>query len=390
MSPIEMQFAESLVDLFRAEFHSKPRVFQAPGRVNIIGEHTDYNQGFVMPAAIDFRTRVAIAPSASQRILVRSANFEETVELDSRALPTAARGHWSDYVFGVIVTLARGGYSIPGAYLVISSEVPLGSGLSSSAALEVATAISVLALSETEVDPLEVARLCQKAENEFVGARVGIMDQLAACLGREGYAMTIDCRSLDVQYLLLPSTMAMVVCNTMVKHALASGEYNRRREECEEAVAILSRSLSKVRSLRDVTLSELVELRQELTPLLFRRCRHVITENQRVLSAADAIRVHDIRRLGRLLSASHESLRDDYNVSCTELDIAVDIAMQQHGVFGSRMMGGGFGGCIISLVDRDTLPSFPDAFRKLYRERVGLDSEIYVCTASRGASEEAV
>jgi galactokinase len=310
------------------------------------------------------------------------------VDLDLQSLPAKGRGHWSDYVFGVIVTLVRAGCHVPASDLLIFGEVPLGSGLSSSAALEVATAISVLALSETSIDPIEVARLCQKAENEFVGARVGIMDQLAACLGRLGHALMIDCRTLDVNYLLLPSSIAMAVCNTTVKHANASGGYNRRREECEEAVAILSKQLPNITALRDVSPSQLTQCERLLPPLLFQRCRHVVTENKRVHSAADAIHAHDVQRLGRLLSASHESLRDDYAVSCRELDVAVEIAMQQPGVFGSRMMGGGFGGCIISLVDRPKLPCFPDAFRKLYRERLGIDSDVYVCTASGGASEE--
>jgi galactokinase len=383
-----MLLHDSLATQFHAAFHSRPRIFQAPGRVNVIGEHTDYNEGFVLPAAVDFRTRAAIAPNAEPRIRVHSSHFDESVELDLRRLPSTASGHWSDYVFGVIVTLVRAGYTLQGADLLISGDVPLGSGLSSSAAIEVATAMSLLALNHSKVDAITLARLCQKAENQFVGARVGIMDQIASCLGRVGHALLIDCRSLEIKYVSLPSSVALVVCNTTVKHALASGEYNRRHEECEAAVAALSRHLPHIRSLRDVSLSQLVKFEHQLKPVLFQRAHHVITENQRVLSAVDALSVSDIPRLGRLMTASHESLRDDYAVSCKELDVAVQIAMQQPGAFGSRMMGGGFGGSTISLVDRHKLPSFPDAFRKQYRERTGLDCEVYICSASGGASEE--
>jgi galactokinase len=380
--------AESLTSQLQTEFGTRPRVFQAPGRINLIGEHTDYNEGFVMPAAIDFRTRAAIAASAQPRIRVRSEHYAETVEWNLNALPAQARNHWSDYVVGVIVILSRGGYAPHGADLLISGDVPLGAGLSSSASIEVATAISILALLNVTLDPIEIARLCQKAENDFVGARVGVMDQLASCLGRQGQALLIDCRTFKIEYLHLPAAVAMVVSNTMVKHALASGEYNRRREECEEAVAVLSKTLPNIHSLRDISLTDLTALQYALDPILFQRARHVVTENQRVLSAAEAIRAHDLSRLGRLMTASHQSLRDDYAVSCRELDFAVDIALDLPGVFGSRMMGGGFGGCTISLVDRAQLPSFPDAFRKLYRARTGLDSEVYVCTAADGASEE--
>jgi galactokinase len=364
------------------------RVFAAPGRVNLIGEHTDYNDGFVMPAAIGMYARAAVHASAGRSITARSLNAGEIAELDLNSPPAGPRGHWSDYVFGVALMLEREGVRLPGASLLLEGTVPLGSGLSSSAALEVVTAFSLLSTAHRTLEKKEIAKLCRRAENEFVGARVGIMDQLASCLGREGHALLIDCRTLDISNLPIPDGVGIVVCNTMVKHALASGEYNRRRTECEEAVHVISARTTGVTALRDVSAAQLDAVQSVLDPVLFRRARHVITENQRVLDAARALDGNDAAAFGPLLRASHRSLRDDFEVSCRELDVAVEIANSLPGVYGSRMMGGGFGGCTITLAARPQAENVAAALRSGYRQEMGADCEVYICAAVDGASEE--
>lgn len=364
------------------------RTFCAPGRVNLIGEHTDYNGGFAMPAAIGFVTRVRMSPRNDRRVVSRSENFGEAVEFDLAAMPQAPRGNWNDYVLGVAAQLEAAGYELKGADLTIHSTIPAGAGLSSSAALEVSTALAMMARSEIAVDRRELALLCQRAENDFVGVRCGIMDQLTSCLGRKGHALLLDCRTLDVSYVPVPREVRLVVCNSMVKHALTSGEYNRRREQCEEGVRRLAQFLPMIRQLRDVTLVQLDALREELDPLIFRRCRHVIGENLRTVKAADALRNRELKTFGLLMNASHESLRDDYEVSCEELDILVDLAQSQAGVHGSRMTGGGFGGCTISLVDESRVEAFVMRVADGYARRTGIQCETYVFEAAEGAREE--
>ncbi len=284
--------------------------------------------------------------------------------------------------------LQNEGYRLRGADLSIHSDIPAGAGLASSAAVEVATALALLARSGLEMDARDLALLCQRAENEFVGVRSGIMDQMTSCMGRSGHAVLLDCRTLEIEYVPLPEQARIVVCNSMVKHSLASGEYNRRREECERGVEQISQLLPDVRQLRDVTLAQLHQLRPELDPAIFRRCRHVVSENQRTLEAAAALRHRDLDALGRLLIASHESLRDDYEVSCEELDILAETAIDQAGVYGSRMMGGGFGGCTISIVQEADIDSFVRGVAEEYARRTGLRCEIYVCETADGAREE--
>jgi galactokinase len=354
----------------------------------LIGEHTDYNGGFAMPAAIGMATRVAMSPRDDRRISAQAVNFSEMVDFEIGAAGQIPRGHWSDYICGVALVLEAAGYALHGADLLIHSDVPIGAGLSSSAALEIAAALALLAASGREIDRRELALLCQRAENEFVGVRCGIMDQLASCMGRTGHALLLDCRSLDIKYVPIPAHIRLVVCNSMVKHALATGEYNQRREECEQAVKRLSLFLPQVRQLRDVTMAELNRLRTEIDATAFRRCRHVILENQRTIQAADALQNGNLKTFGRLLNASHQSLRDDYEVSCAELDILVELALGQAGVYGSRMTGGGFGGCTISIVDQSCADSFVAQITSDYARRTGIQCETYICQAAGGAREE--
>jgi galactokinase len=363
------------------------RTFRAPGRVNLIGEHTDYNDGFVMPAAIGFSTFVTVSPREGRKLSLVSENFSEDVEFDLDDPTASATGHWSDYPRGVAVTLERAGYRLSGARLRIRGDVPIGSGLSSSAAIEVATCYALLNNSALSLEPVEIAKLCQRAENEFVGMRCGIMDQFISCCGQAGKALMLDCRSLDYKLVPLPQDARLIICNTMVKHALAAGEYNTRRAECEAGVRHFAQSLPNVRALRDVTEADLKRYGNDLSEIIHRRCRHVITENARVPGAAKALEQGNLEAFGRLMNESHRSLRDDYEVSCKELDAMVELAQKVQGVYGARMTGGGFGGCTINLVNAENVGEFKRTVAQGYTEATGLVPEIYVCSAAEGAEE---
>jgi galactokinase len=366
-------------------FGGKPRIYRAPGRVNLIGEHTDYNEGFVMPVAIDFSTFVAIGKRDDALLKIHSDTFKEDASGDLSNPPASGRKHWSDYPVGVAVKLQEAGYEISGANVFVHGEVPLGSGLSSSAAIEVSTGLGLLDISSQEIDRLQLAKACQKAENEFVGARTGVMDQFICCFGKAGSAVMLDCRSLESQALPIPDELKLVVCNTMVKHELASSEYNARRRQCEEGVFILSRHLPHVTSLRDVSVYEVNKFKGELGEVVFKRCLHVTTENDRVQAAADALQRRDLKTFGQLMYKSHESLRHDYEVSCHELDVLVELAAQIEGVFGARMTGGGFGGCTVNLVSESAVDEFTHAIKTGYADATGRDPEVYVCIAADGA-----
>lgn len=386
--------SSALIEAFRSRFATEPTVYRAPGRVNLIGEHTDYNDGYVMPAAINLATTVAIASRSDGQFRVRSLNLGEEVEFPGSMPATAIPSmlpQWARYVAGVARSLADAGVRLGGADMVIAGEVPLGSGLSSSAALEVAIGFALADSVAAELPRATLAQLCQRAENEFVGARCGIMDQFIAANGRAGHALLLDCRSLHSR--LLPLTSAtqgraapsLVICNTMVRHSLASGEYNRRREQCEAAAAHFARFDPAVRSLRDVTSQMLRQWGPTLDAVLLRRCRHVVTENDRVLGAAIALQDGDFHRFGSLMAASHASLRDDFEVSCPELDVLVALAAGTDGVYGSRMTGGGFGGCTINLVHADCVDRFCESVAAGYRRATGLVPDIHVCRAADGA-----
>jgi len=375
----------SLGERFQSLYGVSPRVFRAPGRVNLIGEHTDYNDGFVMPAAIEFYTWVAIAPNKEARLRVYSEQFGETVDLPLNELVGPPRRHWSDYVRGVAGVLQAAGYELRGADLVISGEVPLGAGLSSSAAIEVSTAMALASVSGLELNRLEIAKLCQRAEHEYTGTRCGIMDQFISAFGHAARALMLDCRSLEYSLLPLPADIRMVICNSMVKHQLASGEYNLRRADCETAVSILSRHFPGITALRDVTPEDVERHKAELPEVVYRRARHVVTENQRVLDAAAALTSGDIAQFGRLMYESHFSLRDDYEVSCEELNILVDIASKLEGVFGARMTGGGFGGCTINMVAAGAVEAFQARIIERYQASTGKAPAVYVCSAAEGA-----
>ncbi len=372
---------------FRQRYGTAARVFRAPGRVNLIGEHTDYNDGFVMPAAIELSVWAAIAPREDRKLVVHSENYSESAEIDLDDRDPRPRNQWSDYVQGVAVLLDRAYPSLRGANLLIYGEVSIGSGLSSSAAIEVATGFALLENSGLPVDRVELAKLCRRAENEFVGARVGIMDQFISCCGHAGKALMLDCRSLNYRLLPIPADVSLVICNTMVKHDLASGEYNTRRAECEEGVRLLSRRLPEVQALRDVRLEDLDRFRADLPQTIYRRCRHVVTEDARVLDAAAALEKADLNTFGRLMAESHISLKNDYEVSCPELDLMVELAEQVGGVHGARVTGGGFGGSTINLVDKQSVEAFRRSVANAYEKATGLSPQILVSAAAEGAGE---
>jgi galactokinase len=358
------------------------RLYRAPGRVNLIGEHTDYNDGFVIPAAIDFDCWVAISTSGGNTFTVHSANLDETREFDlARPQP---RHDWSDYIQGVAVMLQESGHPVGGAKMLISSNVPMGGGLSSSAALEVAAGYALLDTQDSSPNLLQLALACQRAENEFVGARCGIMDQFVSCRGKAGHALLLDCRSLQHRLLPIPKDARLVICNTMVKHEISAGEYNVRRSQCEEGVRLLATALPGVTALRDITVKDFEQHQERLSPTLLKRCRHVIAENERVLAAAAALEQGDLGGFGALMLASHRSLRDDYEVSSSELDLMVELAQENEGVYGARMTGGGFGGCTVNLVAAEAVPEFQRRLTAAYCARIGIVPEIYVATPSEG------
>ncbi len=376
---------DRLIGLHQKIFSGNALVFRAPGRVNLIGEHTDYNDGFVMPMAIGFYTWVTAAKREDRTIAAYSEHFNEKISFPLDQLSGPPRKHWSDFVRGVAATLQGAGHALTGANLVIHGEVPLGAGLSSSASFEVALAMALTTLSGTEVSRLELVKLCQAAEHKYVGTRCGIMDQFVAAFGASGHALMLDCRSLEYQMLPIPQNFRVIVCNSMVRHELASGEYNRRRTECEAGVKILQSAFPNIRALRDVTLKDLEEAKSMMPDTIYRRCRHVVTEDQRVLDAANALQTQDLDRFGQLMYQSHASLRDDYEVSCAELDLLVDIASSIRGVDGARMMGGGFGGCTVNLVQSDWVTAFHTDMRKLYAGKVGTVPDLYICEPAQGA-----
>jgi len=363
-------------------------MFSAPGRVNLIGEHTDYNDGYVLPMAIDRETVVAVVARADRRVRVFSLNLNEATEFDLDNPGAPQRGIWLDYVEGVAHILEERGLQLRGADLMLSSDVPAGAGLSSSAALEVATGLALASISDVEIDRISLALACQRAEHDYVGVKCGIMDQFIAALGREGHALLIDCRSLEATPVPFDtSRLAIAICDTRVKHELSSSEYNTRRAECECGVLILKESLPGIRALRDVSIADFERYRDRLPETIRRRCRHVVTENDRTLTASEALRSRNVEEIGRLMNRSHASLRDDYEVSCVELDRMVEIAGNLDGVVGARMTGGGFGGCTVNLVRREALEEFKRVVSSEYAKSTGIDPAIYVSEAGDGAKE---
>jgi galactokinase len=378
--------------MHRDRFHADPAIFAAPGRVNLIGEHTDYAEGFVMPAAIDFATLAGITPRTDGKIVIYSENYGQERAFEASALPSAASKHWSAYPLGVVSILAGKGHTIPGFSLSLWGDIPLGSGLSSSASVEVATALAVLSLIGVSypgpgmTGPV-LARLCQRAENEFVGASCGIMDQFISANGAKDHALLLDCRDLSFKLAPIPANVALVIANTMVKHAVAGGEYTTRRAEVEAACAVIASHRPEVRFLRDATVEDIEKWGHEMTPNSLKRARHVITENLRTVAAADALIKGDLAELGRLMAEAHLSYSRDFEASCVEADAMVSLAQDLPGLTGARLTGGGFGGCTINLVEQSQAPAFAEALGGSYAAEIGIVPKIHICHASGSAHQ---
>lgn len=356
---------------------------QAPGRVNLIGEHTDYNDGFVLPCAINYQMVVAAAKRDDNTIRVIAVDYQNDVDefsLDN-TIEFLPNKMWANYVRGVIHFLQKDNYSFHGMDIAISGNVPQGAGLSSSAALEVAIGQTLKTLYQLPISQKEIALNGQKAENQFVGCNCGIMDQLISACGEENHALLIDCRSLETSAVTMPENMIVMIINTNKKRGLVDSEYNTRRQQCEEAARILN-----VTALRDATLEDLVAKKALMGEVVYRRARHVITENGRTLDAAEALRHGDLTTLSQLMMQSHHSMRDDFEITVKEVDSLVEIVKSVIGDRGGvRMTGGGFGGCVVALVTPDLVDKVVDSVKAQYEAKTGLKETIYVCSASQGA-----
>ena len=376
---------EQALRVHRQRFGQVGAIFAAPARVNLIGEHTDYTGGFVMPMAIDFQTVAVVSGREDGRAVFYSANYDEEVGFEIASQILAPRGSWSDYPAGVLWSLRKEGVAVSGFNMSLVGGVPQGAGLSSSASVEVATAMALLSHARAELPLEKVATLCRRAENEYVGAKSGIMDQFAVSGCVVNRAMLLDCRSLEYELLPLPSRVRVVICNSMVKHAVATGEYGDRSTEVEAGQAVLQRERTGVKLLRDATIEDLEACRDMMSAASFKRCRHIITENARVTKAREALLTDDMDRFGALLVEAHASFRDDFGASCGEIDELVVIAMQQAECFGARITGGGFGGCTVNIVRADAAEKFVAALRRGYAEKTGIEADCFVCTPSDGA-----
>jgi galactokinase len=387
-APVHVDLHSRVVLEFERHFGTPPAIVaRAPGRVNLIGDHTDYNDGFVLPMAIDRAVWIALRPRGDQRVTVHSLDFDEARTFDlADVVDLVERGSgWLEYVRGVAWALGDAGHVLTRGWDgVTAGDVPVGAGLSSSAALELATARAFAAVGDLRWEPTAMALLAQRAENAWVGVNCGIMDQLISAAGATGRALLIDCRSLETRLVPLPDEVAVVVLDTATRRGLVDSAYNERRAQCEKAAAFFG-----VRALRDVDEDTIVSSAPRLDPLTYKRARHVVTENARTVAAAAALASGDVKTVGRLMSASHVSLRDDFEVSRRELDLMVELAEAQDACHGARMTGAGFGGCAVALVDGDAAAEFARDVARRYEAEVGLQPSVYVCAASEGASLEA-
>ncbi len=377
----------SLLSTFRRQFKGAPTTTVcAPGRINLLGGHTDYNEGFVLPIAIDLNVLFAVRPRPDDRVIVHSMNMRQTVRFSLRHLNTHNTARWGLYLQGVAWALQQAGYTLHGLEGVLHSTVPVGSGLSSSAALELALAWAWKVLDDLPISRAELARLAQKAESEFVGVPCGIMDQYVAALGRKAHALCIDCRDLSYSLWPIPRQVRIVACDINVRRALASSEYAVRRRQCEEAVTRLQVALPHIRALRDVSPEVLERHRDLLDDVLYRRARHVVTENARVQQALEALSNGDLETLGRLMNEAHISLRDDYEVSSPELDAMWEAANEVSGCYGARLTGAGFGGNVVALVDKRALSTFLKHVSERYHERTGKQATLRPVQAENGVT----
>lgn len=378
---------EKIVDIFKNRFGSNPLVFRAPGRVNLIGEHTDYNNGFVMPAAINRYAYFALKPNGLGMYRFHAADFSRDFTTPTYKIEPSGT-HWANYLLGVIAQIVNNGHDVPGFDCVFGGDVPIGAGMSSSAAIESGLAYALNKVFGYGYTRLELAQLAQVAEHQYAGVKCGIMDQFASLHGMENHVLQLDCRSLEyIPYELNMENLSIILVNTGVKHSLASSEYNKRRQECQAGVEVLNGYNPEIRSLRDATLNDIAECKDKLTGTVLERCSYVVEENERVVNAGKALSRKDFESFGKLMYQSHYGLRDKYEVSCPELDRLVEITERLDYVIGSRMMGGGFGGCTINLVKNNQIETFIDIVNRLYKTPDGSKPQIITCVIGNGAEQ---
>jgi galactokinase len=378
------QNIEQALQLHLQRFGTAGIAFSAPARVNLIGEHTDYTGGLVLPMAIGFWTNAVVSPRTDTTVSFYSENFGEEAHIELKSFSRLPTRNWSDYPAGVLWSLREEGLDFGGFDMTLEGNVPLGAGLSSSASVEVAAAMALLEQAGTRLPVEKLARICRRAENEYVGAKSGIMDQFVVSGAVADQAMLLDCRSLKFELLPLPSHIRIVICNSMVKHSVSTGEYGNRRDEVESGQAVLRERLG-IGLLRDATLRNLEAVKDDMLSASYARCRHIISENLRVLAARDTLLQDDMNILGRLMYEAHISMRDDFAASCAEVDLLVEIAMRQKECFGARITGGGFGGCTVNVVSAESAENFVRSLSNSYATETGINAECFICAPVDGA-----
>ncbi|MGZ3924500.1 MAG: galactokinase [Flavisolibacter sp.] len=383
---INQLMKEKVLQDFQRNYDEEPTIVRSPGRVNIIGEHTDYNNGFVLPAAIDKAVYVAVSPRSDDTIKLYSGEFDESFETSLKKLKPTDRG-WPNYILGVVDQLIKRSFSITGFNLAIDGDVPIGSGLSSSAAVECATAFALNEVFELGIDKKDLAFIGQKAEHSFAGVMCGIMDQFASVFGKKDHVIKLDCQSLDYEYVpLVLEGYKILLLNTNVKHSLGSSEYNNRRSQCEQGVAWVKEHHPEVNSLRDVNMEMLHKYVQPRDEVIYRRCKYVVEEKERLLTGCEDLKRGDLRSLGKKMFQTHDGLSKEYEVSCEELDFLVDAVRDNPDVIGARMMGGGFGGCTINIVKEEAIDGLIDQLEDSYKDKMSKDLSAYIAQIENGTS----
>lgn len=382
----DMLLSEKIRKAFLDNFNENPLVVRSPGRVNLIGEHTDYNNGFVLPAAIDKAIYFAVTPRNDNRSILISYDLKERHEF-VLSNPEYSEKHWPNYLMGVVDQLNKRGSKLKGFNCVFGGDIPIGAGLSSSAAIEGGLAFTLNHIFNLGLEKLELVKLAQKAENEFVGVKCGIMDQYINIFGHKGNVLRIDCRSLEYEYFPFEfENISVVLFDSGVSHSLASSEYNKRRMECNEGVSAIKKVYNNVESLRDVSVELLNDFKFKLDPVVYKRCKYAVEENQRLLDACEKLNQKDLVAFGNYMYETHQGLSRDYEVSCNELDYLVDLSKENPKIYGSRMMGGGFGGCTINLIENDAIDEVGKQITKQYKQKFNLDAKIYITKINSGTS----
>lgn len=384
MVATEKDSIRDISEKFASLYNEVPLLVRSPGRINIIGEHTDYNEGFVLPAAINQSAFVAVSLRNDDNIQLFSSDYKQKFDSSlSELLPTTLG--WPNYVLGVADQLMKRGYRMKGFNLILHGEVPIGAGLSSSASIECATVFALNQLLDLKIETMDMVLIAQKAEHEFAKVMCGIMDQFASMFGKKDHVIRLDCRSLAYEYMPMKlEGVSIVLLNTNVKHSLASSEYNTRRTQCEQGVAWVKEHHASVKSLRDVTLDMLIKHVQPRDTVIFKRCHYVISENERLIKGCEDLKAGNISALGKKMFQTHEGLSKDYEVSCKELDVLVDSVKNDPDVLGARMMGGGFGGCTINLVKDHAIDKLTTSVSRVYKEQTGLDLTMYIAQIGNG------